>query len=106
MDWLKARARGAQMVRSGTTPVVRLLLLLAGVSNCCERQMASPKRKLKIASLNYWAVGRTKNSSHVALQINDEGTVVLRAKEAREIAIALQNEADLIARQMADREKR
>jgi hypothetical protein len=30
----------------------------------------------------------------------------LRAKEAREIAIALQNEADLIARQMADREKR
>jgi hypothetical protein len=68
--------------------------------------MAAPNRKLTYVPMTYWAVGRTKNASLVALQLNDETPVVLRVKEAKEIAAALQNEADMIAKQDPDRENR
>lgn len=68
--------------------------------------MGAPKRKSAIVPVRYWAVGRTNNSSLVALQLNDEVPVVLQVKEAKEIAAALQNEADTIVRLDSERENR
>jgi hypothetical protein len=66
--------------------------------------MAALKRKSSVVPVTRWAVGRTKNSSLVAIQLNDEAPVVLHVKEAREIAAALQNEADTIAKIDIDRD--
>jgi hypothetical protein len=67
--------------------------------------MGAPKRKQAIVAVTYWAVGRTKNSSLVALQLNDDAPVVLQAKEAKDIAVALQNEAEAIVRLELERDK-
>lgn len=66
--------------------------------------MGAPKRKLTVVPVTYWAVGRTKNSSLVALQLNDATPVVLQVKEAEEMGAALQNEANTIAKLLAEAE--
>ena len=65
--------------------------------------MSTPKRKPSVVPVTFWAVGRTKTSALVALKLNDETPVVLRVSEARDIAAALQSEADTIASLEADR---
>jgi hypothetical protein len=67
--------------------------------------MGAPKRKQAVVPVTYWAVGRTKNSSLVALQLNDEAPVVLQVKEAKDIAAALQSEAETIVKLELERDK-
>ena len=50
-----------------------------------------------------WAVGRTANARYVALRLNGDPPVVLRIRDAREIAAALTNEAETL-KELAARE--
>jgi hypothetical protein len=59
--------------------------------------MATRKVKSALVLVTDWAVGRSMNTRLVALRLNGDAPVVLRAKDARAIAAALQNEADAVA---------
>jgi len=51
--------------------------------------------------VTYWAVGRAEASSLVALQLNDGPPLLLSIMHARNIALALQEEANTVAQREA-----
>jgi hypothetical protein len=59
--------------------------------------MATRRIKSELVLVTDWAVGRATSSQLVALRLNGDEPVVLRAQDARAIAAALQNEADAVA---------
>lgn len=67
--------------------------------------MGAPKPKPDVVTVTDWAVGRTANSGLVALRLNGDAPVMLRVEDARDLAAALKNEADAVARLTAKREE-
>jgi hypothetical protein len=58
--------------------------------------MATSDKNLRIVPVTDWAVGHARTSRLVALRLNGDAPVVLRVEDAREIAAALKNEADMV----------
>jgi hypothetical protein len=52
--------------------------------------------KQAFLSLSYWAVGRHEQTSQVAIKLNDLPPILMSVDNAREVAAALNSEADAV----------